>query len=166
MENNSNEVEMSDKMRFLSDLLRKQTDLLKQIESRANVAIGFSGVMLTYAMTTLQGGKSLTALMSMVLALIAIVLGLFSLKPPSFISSRERREQSVFYHTAITKVDHETYSRQIEEAFASQENIIKQYALEVHNLVSHSLTIKKRFAHLSISMVVFGLLVSSVASLI
>lgn len=165
MENIIDEISIGDKIRFLSDLLRKQTDLLKQIESRANVAIGFSGVMLSYTMSTLKDGVSLPALVSMVLALIAIVLGLFALKPPSFISGRVEREQSVFYHTAITKVDHETFSRQIARAFASQENIIKQYTLEVHNLVSHSLTIKKRFAHLSISMVVFGLLVSSVVSL-
>lgn len=148
-----------DKIRFLTDILRKQIDLRNQIESRANVAIGFSTAVLAFALSqSLQGRGDTGILVISATSILAILCGLLALKPPRLFS-KKGQEQSVFYHTAIAEADAQRYSQKLKEVTLDEQKVIEQYAREIHNLTKYSIRLKKLFTNLSIQLLVFGLIV-------
>ncbi len=153
-----------DKIRFLTDLLRKQINLRNQIESRANIAIGFSAAILAFVSNGLIQER-INASMTIITtaSTLSILSGLLALKPPKFLS-RKAREQSVFYHTAITKKSEADYLLQIRKICDSEEEVVRQYTLEVYNLTRHSIRFKKFFSNLSIQILVIGLIGGVIAT--
>lgn len=161
-----NKMYPGDKIRFLTDILRKQMDLRNQIESRANVALGFSAASLAFVLNNLMPkGITLSAIIITSASMLSILSGLLALKPPKFLS-RKAQEQSVFYHTAITNNSEKSYLEQIKEICHSEDEVIKQYTLEVYNLTQYSIRFKKFFANLSIQILVIGLILGVFLTLI
>ena len=155
-----------DKIRFLTDLLRKQTDLRNQIESRANIAIGFSAAILAFILNNLlEKGLTLSTITLTITAVLSIVSGLLALKPPQFLS-RNVKEQSVFYNTAIANNSAESYLKQVRNICNNEEEVVKQYTLEVYNLTRYSIRFKKLFTNLSIQILVLGLISGVLLTLI
>ncbi len=155
-----------DKIRFLTDLLRKQTDLRNQIESRANIAIGFSAAILAFGLNNLISNKVTPAVITIASAsVLSILSGLLALKPPQFLS-RKVQEQSVFYNTAIANNSRESYLKKVKYICEHEEEVVKQYTLEVYNLTRYSIRFKKWFTNLSIQILVLGLIFGVILTLI
>jgi hypothetical protein len=154
-----------DKIRFLTDILRKQIDLRNQLESRANVTMGFSATIVAFTMNYfLQGKETIGSVIIMFASMLAILSSLFSLKPPKLFS-RKGQKQSVFYHTAISSVEPDKYIASLQKITSNEKTVIEQYGLEIYNLTKHSIHYKKLFAHLAIQILVVGLIVGTVVTI-
>lgn len=155
-----------DKIRFLTDILRKQTDLRNQIESRANITIGFSTAIIAFALSQSLQGKTNTGLIVILsFSLLALLSGLLALKPLQLFTAKGQA-QSVFYHTAIAKQDLSSYTQKLKEITQSEQKVLEQYALEIHNMTYHSIRIKKFLSNLSIKLLVFGILIGGIITIL
>ena len=155
-----------DKIRFLTDILRKQIDLRNQLESRANVTMGFSATIVAFTMNYfLQGKETIGSVIIMFASMLAILSCLFSLKPPKLFSRKGQRH-SVFYHTAITGFSPEKYIETLQKLTQNEKTVIEQYGLEIYNLTKHSIYYKKFFAHLAIQILVIGLVVGTLVTVV
>ncbi len=155
-----------DKIRFLTDILRKQTALRNQIESRANITIGFSTAILAFTLSQSLQGKTNTGLIIILsFSILALLSGLLALKPLQLFTSKGQA-QSVFYHTAIAKQDLATYTKKLKDITNSEQKVLEQYALEIHNMTYHSIRIKKFLSNLSIKLLVSGIIIGGIITLI
>jgi hypothetical protein len=155
-----------DKMRVCSDLLRKQTELMRQIETRANIVIGLSSTAVVFVVNKSGvAGHPLVLPALIITAFAAILFALMALKPPSFLTKKSQ-SQSIFYHTAIAKMGREKYEKMVDESLSSTDAAVRQYVIETHNLCEHSIKYKKRFAHISITIFTIGLFATVIAWLI
>jgi hypothetical protein len=150
-----NTMRTGDQIRFVGDVLKKQMNLVRQIERRSNVALGFSGAVLTFALGV--GGGSLRPEMTivMVAAAISVAFCLLSLKPPKLLS-KKRQQESLFYHTAIANRQPEQYVAELKGVSEDLDQVLEQYALEIYNLTKHSIILKKRFTHWSVTVLTVG----------
>ena len=155
-----------DKIRFLTDILRKQIDLRNQLETRANVTMGFSATIVAFALNYfIQGKETIGSSIILFAAMLAIISSLLSLKPPKLFS-RKGQKQSVFYHTAISSVSPEKYISSLQKITSNEKTVIEQYGLEIYNLTKHSIHYKKFFAHIAIQILVVGLIVGTIVTIV
>ena len=155
-----------DKIRFLTDILRKQIDLRNQLETRANVTMGFSATIVAFTMNYfIQGKETFGSVIIMFASMLAILSSLLSLKPPKLFS-RKGQKQSVFYHTAISSVSPEKYISSLQKITSNEKTVIEQYGLEIYNLTKHSIHYKKFFAHIAIQILVVGLIVGTIVTIV
>lgn len=151
-----------DKIRFMTDILRKQMELMRQIDARASITIAFSGVILTYSINTLRNNASsdrASVFLLIIAAVSAIVLSLFALKPPKFLTKKAQRD-SLFYHSAIASHSEGEFNQLVKSTIGNIDGVIDQYALEIYNLVKYSIRFRKFFAHTAITVLGFGFLLS------
>lgn len=144
-----------DQIRFAGDILKKQLILVRQIERRSNVVLGFSGAILTFALGATGGSLRPEMAIIMAAAAISVAFCLLSLKPPKLLSKKHQKE-SVFYHTAIAERKPEEYVAAVKEISEDLDRVLEQYALETYNLTAHSIVLKKRFTHWSVSVLTAG----------
>ncbi|MBI5421283.1 MAG: hypothetical protein HZA35_03160 [Parcubacteria group bacterium] len=154
-----NMMRTGDQIRFVTDILRKQIDLGRQIETRANIIIAISGATLTFSLNSLRSGNSPEIFSMAITAALAILFSLMALKPPKILSTKHQR-QSVFYHTAIASKTSEEYIDTLKKASESLDDVLSQYGLEIYNVTKYSVLYKKRFAHLAITVLTLGFVVS------
>lgn len=155
-----------DKIRFLTDILRKQIDLIRRLESKANFAIGFSAGVLTFTLNfSLQKGMQAGVIIVLISSMLAVLSSLFALKPPKIFSKKGQKE-SLFYHTAIARHNPEKYIEQLQKTTMQENKVIEQYGLEIYNLAKYSIYYKKLFAHLSIQILVVGLILGTLVTVL
>jgi hypothetical protein len=149
-----------DKLRFCVDLMRKQTDLVRQIDMRANIVIGLSGATIAFAVNKVSVSYHPYAIPVLVCtAIVSIALALMAVKPPKFLS-RHGQPESIFYHTNITKFTEKEFLKEVRRISSDIDVVVQQYATETYNIVNYSLRYKKQFAHLAASAFTFGLCVT------
>jgi len=152
-----------DKLRFCADLMRKQTDLVRQIETRANIVIGLSGAAIAFAINKASTvDHPLVTPVLVGTALLSIVFALMAIKPPRYLS-RHGQIPSVFYHTYITRFTQKDFVKEISKVSSRVDLTVEEYAKETFNIVKYSLQFKKRFAHLAITVFTLGI-VATVAA--
>jgi hypothetical protein len=155
-EESDNDMRTGDQIKILTDILRKQLDLGKQVESRANVVIGLSGAAIALAITKVSKyGPWIPVLVAA--ATISILLSLLAMKPPKFLS-RHGQTESLFYHTSIASQSEQEYAKNIAATVKDLDLVIKQYTIEIHNFVTYSLKYKKLFAHTAVMVLIFGMI--------
>jgi len=153
------ELRAQERIRFVADILTKQIALRNQIETRANIIIGFSIAISAFFLKNPSAeGMRAGVVILLGASSLAIIASLFALKPPRFLS-KDLLEKSVFYHGTISDMNSQEYIQKIEEVSQSESEIIRQYSLETYNLSRYLIKYKNFFATLAIRILVVGFIV-------
>lgn len=165
--NNESDTSMrpTDKLRFCADLMRKQIDLVRQVETRANIVVGLSGASIAFAINKVGSANTTWIPVLISSSTLAIIFALMAFKPPKLFS-RHGQTSTVFYHTYITKFSQKSFIKEIKRVTTDIDTTVEQYATETYNIVKYSLQYKKMFAHLAITIFTLGLFATVVVWII
>lgn len=160
----SNKSTLDLKIKFLSDGLSKCLITQSRYDWRANIVIAISGLIFIYSLTNLFDSYkkgTIGFLVISVSCLIAIALGLYSLKTPEILKRKELKE-SLLHPTIIRKYTRATIAKKFNALLADPDKIINEYITEIYNISVNSIAFKKRFSRYSANTLVIGLVVGLV----
>jgi len=154
-------VEQRTKQSMLSDLMRKQNDIRNMLDTRANIIIGFNSALVLFLIS--GSAKEMLGGFTFSIILITLILSLFSailaLKPPKFLRKKGQAE-SIFYHDYMTGKPEEEYEKEVFEVMDEEKMIFRSYITEAYNMSKFSNKPKKFYAHLSIRILIYGILIT------
>jgi hypothetical protein len=150
--------ELGSEIHFLKDNLTKQYDTYHHYETRANFTLAISSGLLFFAITQLIAHPDLGLGLCVIIftAFLSMVLSLLTIKPPKFMR-KKRQSESLFYHSNIFDQTSSGFVKKVLKTSSSREEIIKEYAQEIYNLVNYSIKPRRIFSQYITNILVIGI---------
>ncbi len=157
------QLEQETKQKLLADLMRKQNEIRNMLDTRANIIIGFDSVLILFVISNYHDNlaKNIAFSVALVALFISLFCAILALKPPKFLSKKGQKE-SIFYHDYIASKGFSEYSEEVYDVLSDEQSAFDAYITEAYNLTKYSNAPKKFYTHLSIRVLIYGILLAIV----
>jgi hypothetical protein len=159
--------DLSDEIRVLMGIVDKTTKLIQHLDTQTNILIGISSAIFVFMTAGLKyGNLNIPLLVLGVFSAIAALTGLFAIHPPRFMRKKGQQESLMYNKNIGNFQSSAVYQKKLEKVFESREALLKQYAMEIHNLAKYYYQPKRKIFKLSRNILLTGIILSIFISLL
>lgn len=150
-------------LRLLNTALEKATAMVRHLDSQLGVLVSINLALFAFATSRLDGLNNIPLLLVGMFAAAAGILALMGIHPPKFMRKRGQAE-SLFYNKKVANfTTSDQYTQSIEAILGDQQQITKQYTLEIYNLYRYYYRPKRLLFVWSRNLLLFGIIASGAA---
>ncbi len=160
--NNSN-CDFGCSLAFLNGVLRKTTSFVQHLDTQINILIGISLGIFIFSASRFPGENgdiSLAFLVLTIFSLLSTLVGLFAIHPPKWLRKRGQ-DESLMYNKKISNFSSSAeYGDELLNVMSSQEEIVRQYAVELYNISKYYYRPKRNLFHIARRVFLLGIAIS------
>ncbi len=150
-----------DAAKFLSSILEKSTVLSSRIDDQLNILLGLGTAIFIFSASKIDQVVSYWLIVLAFFSGLSVVVGLFAVHPPRFIT-KVGQSESLMYNKHIAKKfrNSKEYAAKLLEVINSKEAIVQQYATEVYNVYKYYYGPKRKLFKFSRLVLAMGIVLA------